>query len=84
MNIRPRDLHRHTTDVYLGTKSISTDVYLEPNQPPQMSAWEPEREQENEVRQPELEAPLTKRQLKRRRNKDSKLDSLAWMQRSAI
>ena len=26
-----------------------------------------------EVRQPELEAPLTKRQLKRRRNKDSKL-----------
>ena len=27
----------------------------------QMSTWEPEREQENEVRQPELEAPLTKR-----------------------
>ena len=23
-----------------------------------MSTWEPEREQENEVRQPELEAPL--------------------------
>ena len=38
-----------------------------------MSTWEPERERENEVRQPELEAPLTKRQLKRRRNKDSKL-----------
>ena len=39
-----------------------------------MSTWELEREQENEVRQPaELEAPLTKRQLKRRRNKDSKL-----------
>ena len=30
-----------------------------------MSTWEPE--------QPELEVPLTKRQLKRRRNKDSKL-----------
>ena len=33
-----------------------------------MSTWEPERE----VRQPELEA-LTKRQLKHRRNKGSKL-----------
>ena len=39
----------------------------------QMSTWEPECEQETEVRQPELEAPLTKRQLKHRRNKDSKL-----------
>ena len=38
-----------------------------------MSTWEPECEQENEVRQPELEAPLTKRQLKHRRNKDYKL-----------
>ena len=38
-----------------------------------MSTWEPEHEQENEVRQPKLEAPLTKRQLKHRRNKDSKL-----------
>ena len=38
-----------------------------------MSTWELEREQETEVRQPELEAPLTKRQLKHRRNKDSKL-----------
>ena len=37
----------------------------EPNRPPQMSAWDPE--------QPELEVPLTKRQLKCRRNKDSKL-----------
>ena len=55
----------------------------EPNRPPQMSTWEPECEWENEVRQPKLEAgsrgtplhiPLTKRQLKRRRNKDSKLD----------
>ena len=40
----------------------------EPNRPPQMSTWEPQRE----PRQPELEA-LTKRQLKHRRNKDSKL-----------
>ena len=40
----------------------------EPNRPPQMSTWEEEREPQ----QPELEA-LTKRQLKRRRNKDSKL-----------
>ena len=39
---------------------------------PRMSTWEPEHERENEVRQPELEAPLTKRQLKHRRNKDSK------------
>ena len=56
----------------------------EPNQPPQrhaapalqMSTWEPEWEHEpqTETRQPvELEAPLTKRQLKRRRNRDSKL-----------
>ena len=37
----------------------------EPNRPPQMSTWEPE--------QPELEVPLTKRQLKRRRNRGSKL-----------
>ena len=44
-----------------------------PLPPPQMSTWEPQREPQTEVRQPELEAPLTKRQLKRRRNKDSKL-----------
>ena len=37
----------------------------EPSRPPQMSTWEPE--------QPELEVPLTERQLKRRRNKNSKL-----------
>ena len=41
-----------------------------PLPPPQMSTtWEPEREQE----QPELEVPLMKRQLKHRRNRDSKL-----------
>ena len=45
----------------------------EPNRPPQMSTWELERERENKIRQPKLEAPLTKRQLKCRRNKDSKL-----------
>ena len=39
-----------------------------------MSTWEPQREPKTEVRQPELEeAPLTKRQLKRRQNRDSKL-----------
>ena len=39
-----------------------------------MSTWELQREPQTEARQPELEAfPLTKRQLKRRRNKDSKL-----------
>ena len=43
-----------------------------------MSTWEPQREPQGEAqteaRQPKLEAfPLTKRQLKRRRNKDSKL-----------
>ena len=37
----------------------------EPNRPPQMSTWE--------LEQPELEVPLTKRQLKRRRNRDSNL-----------
>ena len=36
----------------------------EPNRPPQMPTWEMECEQENEVRQPQLEAPLIKRQLK--------------------
>ena len=43
----------------------------------QMSTLEPQREPQSKVqteaRQPELEAPLTKRQLKCRRNKDSKL-----------
>ena len=44
-----------------------------PPPPSQMSTWEPQRESQNEVRQPELEVLLTKRQLKHRRNKDSKL-----------
>ena len=38
-----------------------------------MSTWEPQREPQTKVRQPELEAPLTKRQLKHRGNRDSKL-----------
>ena len=38
-----------------------------------MSAWELQREPQTEARQPELEAPLTKRQLERWQNKDSKL-----------
>ena len=41
--------------------------------PPRGATWEPECEWKTEARQPELEAPLTKRQLKCRRNKDSKL-----------
>ena len=41
-----------------------------PPPPPQMSTWEPI---DDRFRQHEVEAPLTKRQLKRRRNKDSKL-----------
>ena len=53
-----------------------------PNRPPlpppqrctgPLHGCEPQREPQTEVRQPELGAPLTKRQLKRRRNKDSKL-----------
>ena len=38
-----------------------------------MSTWELQREPQTEARQPELEALLTKRQLKHSRNKDSKL-----------
>ena len=41
--------------------------------PPRCATWEPQREPQTKVRQPELEAPLTKRQLKCRQNKDSKL-----------
>ena len=42
-------------------------------EPNRGSTWELEREPQTETRQPVLEAPLTKRQLKHRRNKDSKL-----------
>ena len=41
--------------------------------PPRGATWEPQREPQTEARQSELEAPLTKRQLKHRRNRDSKL-----------
>ena len=45
--------------------------------PPRGATWEPQMESQGkaqtEARQPELEAPLTKRQLKRRQNRDSKL-----------
>ena len=47
-----------------------------PSPPPQMSTWEPSRPPQMstwESEQPELEVPLAKRQLKHRRNKDSKL-----------
>ena len=48
----------------------------EPNRPPQMPTWEPNRPTQMttwEPEQPESEVPLTERQLKCRRNKDSKL-----------
>ena len=41
------------------------DATWESNRPPQMSTWE--------LEQPKLEVPLTKRQIKHRRNRDSKL-----------
>ena len=41
-----------------------------PLPPPPTQTWE---SIDNRLRQPELEAPLTKRQLKHRRNRDSKL-----------
>ena len=37
------------------------------------ATWEPQREPQTNIRQSELEAPLTKRQLKHRRNWDYKL-----------
>ena len=44
-----------------------------PSPPPQMPAWKLQREPQTKVTQPELEAPLTKRQLKHRWARDSKL-----------
>ena len=41
--------------------------------PPRGATWEPQRKPQTEARQSELEAPLTKRQLKRRQNRDSML-----------
>ena len=41
--------------------------------PPRGATWEPQRELQTEARQSELEVPLTKRQLKHRRNRDSML-----------
>ena len=40
---------------------------------PKGATWELQREPQTEARQSELEAPLTKRQLKHRRNRDSML-----------
>ena len=46
-----------------------------PPPPPPTQTWEPQPTGRGEARQPELEeAPLTKTQLKRRKNKDSKLN----------
>ena len=53
--------------------SIPQRALSRPPRPPPTQTWEPQREPQTKVSQPELEAPLTKRQLKRRRNKDSKL-----------
>ena len=41
--------------------------------PPRGTTWELQKEPQTEARHTELEALLTKRQLKRRRNRDSKL-----------
>ena len=60
MNIRPRDLYHHPH------RGVQCPLHG-------CLTWEPQREPQTEARQPELEASLTKRQLKRRRNKDSKL-----------
>ena len=53
--------------------SIPQRALNRPPRPPPTQTWEPQREPQTEVRQPKLEAPLTKRHLKRRQNKDSKL-----------
>ena len=70
---RPPPPQRHTAPVPQMSPSGA---------PPRCATWEPECGRENGVRQPELEAgsrgtllciPLTKRQLKHRQKKDSKL-----------
>ena len=63
--------------------SIPRRALNRPPRPPPAQTWKPQQEPQTEVsgplvghpsgRQPKLEAPLTKRQLKCRRNKDSKL-----------
>ena len=47
-------------------RSVGKPQAQRKQRPPQMSTWEPHREPQTEARQPELEAPLTKRQLKHR------------------
>ena len=73
MNIRPRDdrdLHHHP---HRGMQHLLHGCLLGNQIDLHRTTWELECEQETKVRQPKLEAPLTKRQLKCRRNKDSKL-----------
>ena len=53
--------------------SIPQRALNRPPRPPPTQTWEPQWEPQTEVRQPELEAPLTKRQLKCRHAKDAKL-----------
>ena len=75
MNLRPRDDITQIDLLHYLHRGVQHPLQ-------QMSAWEPQREPQTEVRQPEgplaprsveLEAPLTERQLKHRQNKDSKL-----------
>ena len=82
MNRDDRGLHHHLHRCPLGNQIDPPQMSTwEPNRPPQMSTWEPNRPsqmstwepQREPQQQPELEVPLTKRQLKCRRNKDSKL-----------
>ena len=76
----PPPPQRHTVGPHRSPRvpagpSVPTPWMSPSRAPPKGATWELEREQENEVRQPEgplasrsaeLEAPLTKRQLKRR------------------
>ena len=75
MNIRhearakpsPRDLHHPPPQ----RRTVPASRMSPSVMPPRGATWEPQREPQTEARQPELEAPLTKRLLKRRQNRDS-------------
>ena len=58
---RPRDIHHHPHRCLLFRAPLRG------------ATWELQREPQTEARQSELEVPLTKKQLKCRRNRDSKL-----------
>ena len=69
---RPKDLHHHPHRAH---SAPSVDVSLQgaPKGRYLELQREPQGQVQTEARQPELEVPLTKRQLKHWRNKDSKL-----------